>query len=173
MLSFRDLRRIDELAPFNEIELLHPSKDAVVNKYLEELGFNTDVGVLYIPNKHRDLQNKVAVGFRAVGEIRAYSEYNDSPLCTTVERILAAAKTDPSLAREMSLMLGSYVSLTMQDGIEYEDDEEFSPELIEDDYSDVAAEIQALCTIRDSIRGSFLNDYGNIKTPEEYQNVAA
>lgn len=171
VISFRDLRLVNPLMNFNEIELLHPAFDAYINGVLEQLGFDTTVGVLYVPNKHRDLQGKVAVGFRAVGQINPYSAYIDSSLCTLVERLVAASKKDMSLAKEMAAMMGNSVNIMVQDGVEYEPDEEFPAELIESDYDDVAAQIAALEAIRDAIRGPSHNDYGNIKTPDEYQNA--
>lgn len=175
VISFRDLRICPGLQHFNEIELLHPSKDALVNWHLEKLGFNTNRGVVYVPNKHRDMQGNVAVGFRAVGEIDSSSPYMSSSLCSLIERILAAAQHDISLAKEMSMMLGNSINFAAQGNEEpfEEDEDEFPEELQEPDFEDVGAQIKSLEAIRDTIRGPYLNDYGNIKTPQEYQNVGA
>jgi hypothetical protein len=168
VLSFRDLLLLDELKGYNEIQLLHPSMDATVNKYLAEIGFDVDYGILYVPNKHRDMQGNVGVGFRAVGEISINRSFINSPACSPIERIIAASYQDPSLARELASMLGSSVNFKMEQEAELEPDEEFPPELIEPDYEEVKAQIKMLETIRDQIRGPFINDYGNVKTAEEY-----
>lgn len=172
VMSFRDLRMIDELAQYNEIELLHPSMDNLVNGFLEQLGFDLSEGVLYVPNKHRDLQNKVAVGFRVVGRISLSREYLTSPLASAVDRLIAAQYTDPSLARELATMMGagaSFMAESSRDGL-YDEDEEYPSDWIEDDMENIDSEIKALEAIRDSIRGPYLNAYGNIKTPAEYQS---
>lgn len=172
VISFRDLRLIEGLTKYNEIELLHPDRDDEINKNLEELGFSTNFGVVYVPSKHRDLQGNVGVGFQAVGEIATQSEYLHSSLCPLIERILAASKCDMSLAREMAAMLGSSVNISAQDGIEpVDDEEEFPNEYIEEDYDSVREQIAALAAIRDTIRGSIYNEYGNIRLPEEYKGV--
>lgn len=175
VISFRDLRLIGELSQYNEIELLHPNQDAQVNYYLEQLGFNTAVGVLYVPNIHRDLQGKVALGFRAVGEINPASPYIDSPLCTLIERILAAAVKDISMAKEMSMMLGNSINFAIQGADELYDQnqEEFPLELVEPDFEEVTDQIKFLEGVRDQLRGSCYNEYGNLKTPKEYQGVPA
>lgn len=175
VVSFRDLRLIDELAQYNEIELLHPSMDDTMNKYLEQLGFNTSAGVLYVPNKHRDMQGNVAVGFMAVGQISNNREFLASPLCTLIERLIAAAQKDPSLAREMASMMGSAVNFMAMEGVEslFDEEEEFPSEWVEPDYEDVSAQLKMLENLRDEIRGPCYNEYGNVKTPEEYKNVSA
>lgn len=175
VMSFRDLRLIDELSDYNEIELLHPSMDDRVNFYLAQLGFDTDYGILYVPNKHRDMQGNVGVGFRAVGEITINRNFINSPLCSTVERLIAASYKDPSLAAEMAKMMGNSISYDMIAGIDDggEPIEEFPPELIEPDYEEMSAQIKFLENLRDEIRGPYLNEYGSIKTPEEYKVATA
>lgn len=172
VMSFRDLRLIKELSAYNEIELLHPSMDDRVNFYLERLGFDTDYAILYVPNKHRDMQGKVGVGFRAVGEISINRGFVNSPLCSTIERLIAASYQDPSLAREMAKMLNTSVNFNMMSGVEEElidENEEFPPELIEPDYEEVSGQLKFLENLRDQIRGPCYNEYGSLKTPAEYR----
>lgn len=172
VISFRDLLLIEELNKYNEIELLHPSMDETVGKYLGQLGFDTDYGILYVPNKHRDMKGNVAVGFRAVGEISCNREFINSPLCSTIERIIAASYQDPSLAQELSIMHGNsinFAALHSPDVIDEND--EFPLEYIEEDYEEVLQQLKTLTDIRDTIRGTYLNEYGNIKTLAEYAEV--
>jgi len=174
-MSFRDLKLIDELAKYNEIELLRPEMDDLVNGFLVQLGFDLSEGVLYVPNKHRDLQNNVAVGFRAVGRISLSREYLTSSMATAVDRLIAAQYTDPSLARELASMMGtgaSFMAESSRDGL-YDEDEEYPNDWIEEDRDDVDNEIKSLEAIRDGLRGPYLNEYGNIKTPAEYKNGTA
>ena len=170
IFSFRDLRLIPEIGEFNEIELLHPKHDDLVNHYLFMLGFNLMSPVLYVPAKHRDLRNHVAVGFRAVGSLSRGRAFLNSKLCTTTERLIAASKQDMSLTVELAKLMGNSCSL----GNPYESEslfaeQQFPSEMVESDYDDVKAEILSLEKIRDMIRGSPYNEYGGLKTPDEYQ----
>lgn len=166
-MSFRDLRLIPTLSKYNEIELLHPSLDAVINNCLGQLGFDLNYAVQYIPSKHRDIQGKVAVGFRAVGEISNDRAFINSPLCSLTERLVAAAQKDPSLTRELSQLMGNSINLTGEDS--GEEAEEFPIELVESDCDEVAKQILNLETIRDAIRGSAYNEDGSLKLPGTYK----
>jgi hypothetical protein len=169
VISFRDLRIIPELSQYNEIELLHPSNDKMVAKYLEVLGFNTNAPVQYIPNKHRDVQGNVGVGFRAVGTIAVESEFLKSHMATMEDRIMATFFKDPSLARELAQMLNTGISFVDVDDVLPEDEqEEFPEEHIEPDYEEVSAELKTLEVLRDSIRGPMMNESGAPKTYGEY-----
>lgn len=169
VISFRDLRVIPELAQYNEIELLHPSNDKMMAKYLEVLGFNTDAPVQYIPNKHRDVQGNVGVGFRAVGTIAVDSEFLGSHMATMEDRIMATFFKDPSLARELAQMLNTGISfIDADDALSEDDQDEFPEEHIEPDYEEVSAELKALEILRDSVRGSMMNESGAPKTYAEY-----
>lgn len=170
VISFRDLRVIPELAQYNEVELLHPSRDKMMAKYLEQLGFNTDAPVQYIPNKHRDMQGNVGVGFRAVGTIAVGSEFLESRMATMEDRILATYFTDPSLARELAQMMNTGISFSDGDDNSLLDDEdEFPEELTEPDFPEVEAALKELEQLRDSIRGSMYNESGAPKTYGEYE----
>lgn len=169
VFSFRDLKLIPELAPFNEIELLHPKMDALVNKYLSQLGFNLNQSVLYVPALHRDMQGNVGIGFRAVGSITTSRDFLNSRLCSPIERLIAASTYDMSLTKELSKLMGSSVSLfSRADG----EDPEFPEELVEPDHEDVQKQVAFLETLRDEIRGSPYNEYGALKTPDEYKVAA-
>ena len=168
ILSFRDLRLIPELSQYSEIDLLHPSMDDTVNKWLEEFGFNTNAPVQYIPNKHRDMQGNIGVGFRAIGTIAVGSEFLDTPLATMEDRILATFFTDPSLARELASMLNTGIRFADVPESYDESDDDFPEELIEPDYPEVSKEIALLETIRDAVRGPMYNESGAPKTYKEY-----
>lgn len=167
VLSFRDLRLIPELSEFTEVEMLSISRDGLMLEALELLGFDTRAPILYVPSKHRDLQGVVAVGFRAIGEINNDAAYRNSRCCPLIERLLWAAKKDPSLARELAKMIGHSVNLD-SDAIE-EEFPDFPEEDIEPDFEMVVNQLAALTFLRDTLRGSPYNDQGNLKTPSEYQ----
>lgn len=168
VISFRDLRLIPALAQYNEVELLHPSMDGIVNECLEQLGFNTSAGVEYIPNNHRDMQGNTGVGFRAVGTMDTAAAFLGTSMATMEDRILAAFFKDPSLAREMAQMLNASVAFGDEVRM-FEDEEEFPEELMEPDYEEVSEELKKLEALRDSIRGPMYNESGAPKTPQEYK----
>lgn len=166
VFSFRDLLRIPALSGLNEIQLLHPAMDSTVNAYLRELGFDLKQAILYVPSKHRDLSGKVAVGFRAIGEISDNREFLTSRLCTITERLLAAAEKDPSLCRELCNLMGN--SINLGDGDTSSEDEDFPEELVETDYDEIATEIRNLENLRDTIRGTPYDEAGALKLPGTY-----
>lgn len=164
VFSFRDLKLIPELSKYNEVELLHPVLDTRVNKYLAQLGFNMNAPIEYIPAKHRDIQGKVAVGFRAVGEITQDREFINSHLCSVTERMMAAHQQDPGLAKEMASLMGSSCSFVSQFHPE-EEDMHFPAELVERDCDDVGNQIRELEAIRDAIRGVRREEDGSLCRP--------
>jgi len=149
--------------------MLSIANDALINSYLGQLGFNVEAAVFYEPAKHRDLQNKVAVGFRAVGTITQDREYLNGPMCTPIERMIAASQTDMSLTRELAKLAGtsSHAELTTNRQVSGENQQE--QDYSEPDFEDVAAQIKQLEELRDSIRGNPYNEYGSLKTAKEYQ----
>lgn len=165
VFSFRDLRRIPELSHLSESELLWPKHDAVVNQALAMLGFNVNAPILYVPSQHRDLSGKVEVGYRAVGEISNDPVYLNSKLCPLIERLIWAAQKDPSLAKELSKMMGHSVNL---DEDASEEAADFPDTDIDPDYEIIQQQIEVLTLLRDERRGSPYNDQGNLKTPQEY-----
>lgn len=170
VFSFRDLQRLDEFKGMSEITMLGVDNDETIGKYLAALGFDLTKPVLYVPAKHRDLSGKVAVGFRAVGDIDPYNRsYIRSSMCDTVERLIAASKYDMSLTKELCKLMGSTVEIN--DDMATEDDDGFPEELIEEDFKANAAEISNLEAIRDIIRGSPYNEAGALKTFAEYRDA--
>lgn len=166
VFSFRDLRLIPELSKYSEIELLHPILDPTVNAFLEVLGFDLNYPVVYEPSKHRDMQGKVAVGFRAVGEISLKRAFINSPLCSVDERLIAASKQDMSLTRELAQLAGRGSTFAAGEN-RLVSSEDFPPELIEADYDDVTSQIAQLEAIRDHIRGEERTESGARKARKD------
>lgn len=168
VFSFRDLKLIPELSSLSEYQMLHPKNDAVVNKYLGQLGFNMNAAIQYIPAKHRDMQGNVGIGYRAVGEITQSRDFINSPLCSTIERLIAASLKDMSLTAELSKLLGNSVEFTTEDAID--EDDSYPPEWVEPDYKKVEEQIKEMVAYRDVVRGSAHNERGELKKPGEYYN---
>lgn len=167
VISFRDLKIVPSLSQYTEVELLSTNLDDKVNNVLGQLGFNLKAPILYVPTKHRDMQGGVGVGFRAVGHINNDHAYLSSNICPMIERLIWASLKDPSLARELAKMMGHTVNL---DDTALEIDDPMYEEEIEDDYEMTSAQIVALTTIRDVVRGSPYNEQGILKTPKEYKS---
>ena len=171
IFSLSDLQLIPELRGMSEFDMIHPKNDSLINKYLAQLGFNTNMPILYVPNKHRNMQNKVVVGYRAVGEITQDREFLNSRFCSPIERVIAASRMDISLTRELSKLMGtSSIDFSNSALNSPLDDYETqgSSEYIESDAEEVASQISVLESIRDSVRGSPYNEYGNLKHTSEY-----
>lgn len=172
VVSFRDLLVCSKLAHIkNEIELLHVENDDLMSSILSAIGFDTDYPVTYIPAKHRCMQNKVAVGFMAVGEISLNRAFVSSNICTPTERMIASSYTDPSLTRELARLAGNHVNFKslLEDEAEGDGDE-LPEDMLEPDRDVVAAQIRSLADLRDHIRGSMYNEAGDLKTYEEYKS---
>lgn len=166
VFSFRDLQRVPGLDRLTETELLKVENDDEVNAVLAVMGFDISQPILYIPSQHRDMTGRVAVGFRAVGQINGRSDYMNTRLCPLIERLIYAAQKDPSLARELAKMIGHSVNL---DDEAIEEDGLFLDDDVDPDYEIITAQLEALVEIRNSIRGFPYNEQGNLKTPAEYQ----
>lgn len=170
VISCRDLQLITGLSHLTEIEMIHPSNDALVNSYLEQLGFDLDYALEYVPNNHRDMQGNTGVGFRIIGEINLNRKHMNAVYTDTITRMAAAAYTDRSLTTELATLAGTTLDFAaFSDGGVEEDDGVFFQELIDPDWQMIASQIKALEETRDNIRGPMLNKAGTAKTTEEYQ----
>ena len=104
-ISFVDLRLADTLSKFNSIEMLDPAKDGIVNAVLEQLGFDINKDIEYLPSKHRSMSGVVSIDFQACGEMNRDRKYNH--LRDVTQRTVVAGMEDISLAREMALLQGN------------------------------------------------------------------
>ena len=169
-ISFRDLQLCSRFKGLNEISMLALSNDDNMSWALAQLGFDVEYPISYIPRKHRDSANKVALGFMAVGEINLNSSYIDSPMCTLTERMIAAAYTDPSLTRELSSLMGMRVNFrALLDSGSERGGENLPDDMLEPDHQYIADQIVFLETVRDGIRGNPYNDRGEFKCFSEYK----
>jgi hypothetical protein len=165
VFSFRDLLRIPEFSGMNEIMLLHPHMDPAVNRALGELGFSLNHAIIYEASNHRDLSGKVAVGFRAVGEIAVNHEFITSPLATITDRMIAAYNKDPGLAKELAALMGNSITFKDHDYEGEANEDDFPDCLVEADYESKTQEIRELENIRDAIRGNPYDEFGSRKLP--------
>ena len=169
-LSFRDLQLCTKFKGMNEIQMLSLENDETMAWVLEQVGFDTEYAVSYIPLVHRDLQNNVGLGFMAVGEINMNKSFIDSSICTLTDRMIASAYIDPSLTRELSSLMGMRVSLrSLMDNGADSAGKDLPEDMLEPDRDFVAKQITDLEALRDAIRGDMINARGEPKTFSEYK----
>jgi hypothetical protein len=169
-ISFRDLRLCTPFVGMSEIQMLTLENDDNMAWALDQIGFDIEYPISYVPLKHRDMQGKVGLGFMCVGEINMNSSYVESSLCTLAERMIVAAYTDPSLTKELSNLMGMRVNFRslLENGTD-SSREDLPDEMLEPDRELVGFQIEELERLRDHIRGSMLNDRGEAKTFAEYK----
>lgn len=111
-LSFRDIMLA--LPQFkSEVEMIRPENDVEINKVLEAVGFDVRQKIEYTAALHRDMANKVGVGFLAVGEYNTDPKYNK--FVDTTDRTIIAGLSDVSLAKEMCVLMGKKFSYRNDD----------------------------------------------------------
>lgn len=166
VISFSDLKLIPELSHLNEIQMLHPTNDELMLTYLDKIGMDCEYAVEYLPSKHRNMQNNVVLGFQAVGELQCGLAFVNSVFCSTVERIAIASYQDRSLTQELAGMMNNTLDFNSfnDDGIE---EEGGMLDQLEEDWSQVDAQIRQLIEIRDFLRGPPFNAAGSPKTMGE------
>ena len=169
-ISFRDLKLVTTLSHLTELDMLHPKNDALVYGVLDNLGFDIEYPILYLANKHRDMRNKVGVGFRAVGEINIQRKHIEAIYTDLTTRLAASAYTDPSMTIELAELAGKTIDIkSFSDGEDSPHAEDVPSDMIEPSYLDVLNQMKLLESIRDNIRGCMYNEKGSPKTLEEYQ----
>ena len=170
VLSFRDLKLCSRFAGMNEIEMLSIENDENMAWALEQVGFDIDYAVSYVPANHRDMANKTGIGFMAVGEININRSYINSSMSTLMERMIAAAYTDPSLVKELSSLVGmrNNIRSLMENGND-SSTEDLPEDMLEPDREFVGQQINDLKDLRDRIRGDLYNNRGEPKCYWEYK----
>lgn len=152
-VSFRDVLAIPAFKGVRELDLLAPEFDNKVKEYLHIFGIDTRLPIEIRVAIHRDMHNKVGIGYQYLGEIRQDREFLNSKWCEIVDKVHAAAMQDPSLGREMCELLNKtidYKSVSELPDEEWQSDEgvEVDPE-----YERNVALIKQLESIRDIVRG--------------------
>jgi hypothetical protein len=174
VFSFRDLKIIPQLSHMTERDMLKLENDEVILPILEELGFDIRYPILYVPSKHRDLQGKVGVGYRACGTITTNREFLNSHLCEPIDRVIATAQYDMSLTEQLSQLMGtSSIDFSQSvSSMDYGEDNVLADDDVEPDYEEIELQLRMLEMIRDEIRGNPYREDGALKTPEDYHVVA-
>lgn len=174
-ISASDLLLIPELKGIPEVMLIHPSNDAKVLPYLWIMGLNYKRGYEVTCYRHRNLQQQDKVGFLYSGEIRTDDDFRHSAFCSSMDRVVMSAKQDFSLTQELSKMMGGGLHYGKFQDVEEDTDENeyLSVSLYEPDYEDTSRYITDLRNFVISVRGSAYNEYGSLKTHQEYLEAMA
>ena len=169
-VSFSDILKMPEFKGYNEVQLLHPSMDKKVLPYLYVAGLDYKRGYQVVAFKHRNLQQKVVVGYLWSGEVRSDDDYRNSSMCSAIDRVIMSSKKDFSLTKELSTLMGGGLAYGKFADTEEDTKEEdyLSVSLYEDDYREVEQNLIQLRDIALQVRGSPYNSWGSLKTVEEY-----
>jgi len=163
-VGMRDILKIPAFASMNERDLLDPKYDKHVWPYLYELGVDTEYGVEIDVNDYRDLNDKIGIGYRYVGEIRCDAAFRKSPFCTATDRLVITSYHDRSLTQELAGIMSQGTMTFDADG----DDEAFLEEHIETSFGENTQQISVLKQMLYNVRGSQRNASGALKMPHEY-----
>lgn len=151
-VSFRDVLTIPEFNKYNEIQLLPVEMDSKVKPYLWQFGMDTKQSFSISAVKHRDLNDKVAIGYRYNGRLRLDKEWTTSKYCDVMQRISATAYYDPSLTVELCNLIGSTTDFNKLDA-DTDVNEEFPHELISEEYLKDKMLIETLNSVVTHVRG--------------------
>lgn len=169
VLGFRDILKASWLNGYNEVALLSIDMDDSVWRVLEEVGFDRDYGFSYEAHNYRDLSGVVGIGYVASGSMSLNRKHLTSAYADLTDIMIAAAHSDPSLARELGELTGKNRSYDHQSSLEDDSERSFAKELIEPTWGSVEKQIRELNELCTFIRGSQYNSAGSLKTCEEYK----
>lgn len=165
-ISVTDLKVVPELAHLRLIDFINPENDKLIAPYLKALGFDLDFPIEWIPSQHRNMQGKVVIAFRIVGDTECNDKFLSSPFATSEDRMIARGYQDLGLAHDMAKQ--------MTTGRDYGGDGEgqsekgFPPELTMDNEDVVKMQIQTLKDLLVIVRGDPFNEDGSRKTIYDY-----
>jgi len=167
-VSMSDILAIDEFKGLKEFDLLPVEMDNKVLPYLHMLGINKLLGYEVIADQHRNLQNKIVVGYSYIGEMRTCEEFKNSPFCSLEDRIIMTGSKDISLTKELSKLAGGGSSMVEREEEDKDPEDLLTQEYVEDNWEQTTKQITALESIVKFVRGNPYNESGNRKTYLEY-----
>lgn len=155
VVSMRDFLRIPAFYGYREIDLIHPSMDEVLKPYAAFFGIDVEYPVEYLVNNHRDLFNQTGIGYRMVGSIRCDREFINSPMSDITDRIAVSGYSDPSLTRELGMLVNRTIDFgAFAEAGDEVADEDYADCDIEEDFDQSTATMKTLQNILIQIRGT-------------------
>lgn len=173
--SLSDLQLISAFKDMSEFDMLKIENDELLQKYLYILGMDVpDFPMMFFPCIHRNLQDKIVMGYKVIGECRCDRAYKDSYMAGITERLLISAFNDTSLMKEIAEL--SYKVRDIEefvndnDSIDFDEDRALFPaDQLEPDWEVNEQKLKELGDILLSIRGPQYGPSGSLKTNEEYK----
>lgn len=165
-ISVTDLQLIPELSHLRVIDFIDPKYDELISPFLSKLGFDLDFPIEYAPSQHRNMQGKVVIAYRIIGEVECNNKFLTSEFATAEDRVIARGYRDLGLAGDMAKQL-----TTGRDyGGEGEGQSEkgFPPELTNDDEQAIKNQINSLAGLLMIVRGNPFRQDGSRATLAEY-----
>jgi len=167
-ISVSDLLKLDDFKHLNEVQLIHPDNDEKVLNHARTAGMDICGGYEYSASQHKNMTDKVVVGYRLIGELTNAPSFRTSPFCTSEIRTLSHLRRDVSLTQEMVKLSGGCFSY----GKNTEEDAESEREcesMYEPNWQALEQQINLLNKIAKDIRGGSMGANGGLKTWYEWQ----
>lgn len=163
--SVTDLQLIPDLSHLRMIDFINPENDKLIAPYLKMLGYDLDYPIEWVPSQHRNMQGKVVIAYRIVGETECNESFLSGPFATSEDRMIARGYQDLTLANDMAKQM-----TTGRDygGDEGQSEKGFPPELVMENEGVVAMQIQTLKDLLVMVRGDQYNPDGGRKTIYDY-----
>lgn len=161
--SVTDLQLIPELSHLRMLDFINPENDALIAPFLKIIGFDLDYPIQFIASQHRNLQGKVVIAYRIIGEVEINSSFQDSVWCTPEDRLIAAGYRDQGLAADLARSLTS--------ARDYGTDgtgEGFPPDQCNPDENDIVMQVKVLEDLLLQVRGSPFKQDGSRSTLAEH-----
>lgn len=165
-ISVTDLQLIPELSHLRMIDFIDPKYDTLIAPFLRKLGFDLDFPIEYAPSQHRNLQGKVVIAFRIIGEVECNNAFLTSEWATAEDRIIARGYRDLTIAGDMAKQLTV--------GRDYGHDDQgqgekgFPPELTNENEKEIKTQINVLEGLLMIVRGNPFRQDGSRATLAEY-----
>ncbi len=177
-ISVTDLKLIPELAHLRMIDFIDPKYDDLIAPYLKIIGFDLDYPIEYAASQHRNLQGKVVIAYRIMGEVEINDSFLSSGFATMEDRMIANGYRDISLSNQMANQMTVGRDYGNDEGVS---EKGFPPELTNTDEESIRIQIQILNDLLVFNRGSpfkldgsraTLSEYGTTETPEKARRKA-
>lgn len=175
-VSLSDMKLVSKLSEMTEFDMIKIENDNLMMEHFYQLGMDCyDYPFVYIPNYHRNIQNKIVLGYRCVGEVRCDTEFRNSELAGISERLVISSYSDPSFMEEiaqLSYHIRDFANhLNDSDSIEFDEDRALFPaDQLEPNWEMEEVKIKELQDILDEIRGGCYNSSGALKCAQEYKD---
>ncbi len=164
-ISVTDLQLIPELSHLRMIDFIDPKYDELVSPFLAKLGFDLDFPIEFAPSQHRNMQGKVVIAYRIIGEVECNNAFLTSPFATAEDRVVARGYRDLGLAGDMAKQLTAGRDYGHDDG---QGEKGFPPELTNEDEQTIKDQINSLAGLLMIVRGNPFRQDGSRATLAEY-----